>query len=415
MQKILVFARGTPTSRHRQHHTALGSRQRIVFVVGVDIKRAILTFGAFYLNTNVNVEIRILCGSMDHMNPTIPYFGALGWNTGPTGQGHVLPNTNQPYTIAREIKLHADQCNVIKMTIMADCLYERVPQQLAQLNDQNANKWLASLKTELPLLIGAEVEKRVKERMDSQQLYFESENASLKETMLANKSNSIVTLNGSILGLGKITEAYTKTIEALQAVGKAWNGAAGAASNVDNVSFPLQLGRSMLNGAKGSLKITAGALGAAVVMAALLATSGMALNKVHQSFPSVPSASSIVSGVTGQAEKLKVTVGSVEVERAGGEVKTLSVQERATALLEANGHNVSAVVKNVKDSLTLAYIDGAPSDTISKKKELLQQLESIQTSTPPHISGVAVPAVTAGTAKDAKHDATHVGPGGMSM
>lgn len=334
---------------------------------------------------------------MNIMTTRIPHFGMPGMhsmqiNSAPDSH---IPTPSVYPTITRTggpiMASSSGQLFSSRMNLVVDCPYSQVHQQTQQLafGSKQAAAFLESLKQELPTLIGDEVEKRVAARLDSQKADITTEIAGAKDAMLAKKSSSIVTLNGSLLSVGKITEAWTKTIEALQAVGKAWTGASNAASNVDNASFPRQLGRSMLNGAKGSLKITAGGLGAAVVMSALLATSGIALNKVHDHFPSVPSATSIVASVTGQAEKLKVTVGSVEIEKAGSEAKTLSMQDRAAGLLAQNGNDYGKTMASVNNALSLSLIDGK-TEAVESQKKLLEQLHRMQQAQAPVVSAGAV-------------------------
>lgn len=277
-------------------------------------------------------------------------------------------------------------------------------------NSQQADDLLKYLKTELPTLLGQHFDEKLSAQVRSivegvgeitakQNTEIKTELGTAKDELMAKKSSSIVTLNGSIFGFGKFTEAWTKTIEAIQAVGKTWSGATNAASNVDNVSFPRQLGRSMLNGGKGAMKLTAGGLGAAIVMSALLATTGIALNKVHDSYPSVPSVASIAAKVTGQAEKLKVTVGSVEIERAGGsEAKVMSMQERAAGLLAHYGNDYGRTIASVDTALSLSLIDGK-SDAVQSNTQLIKELRTMQAAqaqAPVVSAGATAPTATSG-------------------
>lgn len=338
----------------------------------------------------------MFCATMKIMTSRIPFFGTPGWVPMPMVQDNVLPNPSQPYpSIQRNRQASPDAVYAVKLTLASDCPYDRIPSQMAQLSAQNSKMLLESLKKELPNLIGEEVEKRVASRLDSQKADITTEITGAKDAMLAKKTNSIVSFTGSasLLNVGKITEAWTKTIEALQAVGKTWTG---AASNVDNVSFPRQLGRSMLTGAKGAMKLTAGGLGAAVVMSALLATTGIALNKVHDAYPSVPSVASLAATVTGQAERLKVTVGSVEIEKAGTEAKTLSMQDRAAGLLAQNGNDYGKTIASVNSALSLSLIDGK-TEAVQSQKKLLEQLRTMQSAQTPVVSaGATAPTPASG-------------------
>ena len=324
---------------------------------------------------------------MKSMTTRIPSFGMPGVNPVQlTEDNSVVPT---PTWTANDVGISGARSNVVfslQADVVTNCLYNQVHGQMKsmQFGSQQAKEFLESLKQELPSLIGDEVEKRVAAQLDSQKTDITNEISGAKDAMLAKKSNSIVTLNGSVLGFGKITEAYTKTIELLQGVGKALRGDATVESNVDNVSFPRQLARSMLNGAKGSLKITAGGLGAAMVMSAVLATSGIALNKVHDAFPSVPSATSIVSSIASTAEALRVSVGPVEIEKAGGPTaKTLSVQERATALLAQNGNDYGKTISSVNTALGLSYMNSGPPENIEMQKQLLTRLQQMQLAQSP--------------------------------
>lgn len=319
---------------------------------------------------------------MKSMTTRIPSFGMPGVNPVQlTEDNSVVPT---PIWTVNDLDTGGFRRNVVfslQSDVVTNCLYNQVHGHMSsmQFGTPHVKEFLESLKQELPSLIGDEVEKRVAAQLDSQKTDITNEISGAKDAMLAKKSNSIVTLNGSILGSGKITEAYTKTIELLQCVGKALRGDATVESNVDNVSFPRQLARSMLNGAKGSLKITAGGLGAAMVMSAVLATSGIALNKVHEAFPSVPSATSIVSSIATTAEALKVSVGSIEIEKAGGPTaKTLSVQERATDLLAQNSNDYDKTISSVNTALGLSYMNSGSLENIEMQKQLLTRLQQMQ-------------------------------------
>lgn len=243
---------------------------------------------------------------------------------------------------------------------------------------------LNGIKADLPSLIGDAVDSRMATRLSEQQETLTTHIADAKEAMLAKETkSSIVTVNGSVFGFGKVTEALSKTVDLLRGIGGAWRGLSEVGSNVDNVSFPRQLGRAALGGARGTMKIGAAGLGAAVVMSALLATTGLALNKTHDAFPSVPNATSVVASITSQAEKLKIGVGAFEVEKAGGsEVKTLSVQERATALLEQSGNNYGKAIESVNTALGQSYMNDASVETIAKQKLLLTTLQGMQQQAP---------------------------------
>lgn len=295
---------------------------------------------------------------------------------------HVLPLlTQSSFPIKSNTVLLAGAVYAMQTTLLPYCPYNDIQQKMSEISTLHANMLIQSLARELPALIGLEVDQRMVTRLNNHKVEITNEIVGAKEALLAKTSSSIVTLNGSILGFGKITDAYTKTIELLQGVGKAWRGEMEEppASNVDNIGFLSQLGRAALNGAKGAAKLTAGSLGAAVVMSAMLATAGIALEKTHNAFPSVPAASSIVSSITKHAEKIKVSVGAVEIERvASPEVNTLTIQDRATALLAQNGNDYSQTIKGVETALGLSYMNEGKVDAIRVQKELLTKLQEMQ-------------------------------------
>lgn len=332
------------------------------------------------------------------MKTIVPFFGTSGWSPATLGSHKIFTDTKKMYS---SIEVSAPDKIAyfypVKIVLTSECPYDSMPQKAAAFGSRDANAFTEAFNRSMPQLV-EEVDKRMTARMEKQTFDIATKISNSEQAVLAKKSSSIVTLNGSILGFGKITEAWTKTIELLQGAGKAWkSGTSPTTSNVDNASFPRQIGRAALNGAKGSLKITAGGLGAAVVMSALLATSGIALNKMHDAFPSVPSASGIVSTVVGHVEKLKVSVGSVEVERAGSPAaKVLSLSERATGLLAQNNNDYGKTINSVNAVLSMSYVDGKY-EAIEAQKKLLEQLRTMQAAqTPVTTVGKATPTVSVG-------------------
>lgn len=251
---------------------------------------------------------------------------------------------------------------------------------------------LAYIRDELPLIIGKQwdmqmdqqimlIADRVQDITSKQHTKLETQLQGTKDELMAKKSSSVVSISGSVFGFGKITEAFSKAVDLVQGMRGAWRGLSTVGTNVDDVSFPRQLGRAAMGGARGTLKIGAAGLGAAVVMSAVLATSGIALNKMHDVYPSIPSVGQVVSGVAQQAAKLKVEVGGFEVEKAGGpEAKTLAASERASALLAQEGGNFNKAVEKVNLALGQSYINDASAETIAKQKELLTTLQVMQAS-----------------------------------
>lgn len=295
------------------------------------------------------------------------------------------PANGESYRNMATVPFRMGSPHSFKTMLLVDCPYTEVPKRMEPMmfNSQDIQGVLDNIKKELPGLVGDAVDSRLAIRLNAQQATLTTQIVEAKEAVLAKESKaSVVTLNGSVFGFGKITEAFSKSVELLQSIGGAWRGLSQVGSNVDNVSFPRQLGRAALGGARGTMKIGAAGLGAAVVMSALLATTGIALNKTHEAFPSVPSASAVVSAITGQAEKIKVGVGAFEVEKAGSEVKTLSVQERAAALLEQNGNNYGKAIESVHAALGNSYMNDASVETIAKQKQLLTTLQGMQSQVP---------------------------------
>lgn len=276
-------------------------------------------------------------------------------------------------------------------------------------DNRSADALIEHLKTELPRMIGQHVDQKLAEQVgglvDQMEKITAKQHAALgeqlkgaKDELMAKKSSSVVTISGSVFGFGKITEAFSKAVDLVQGMRGAWRGLSNVGSNVDNVSFPRQLGRAALGGARGTLKIGAAGLGAAMVMSAVLATSGIALNKLHDAYPSVPSVGQVASGVAQQAEKLKVAVGVFEVEKAGGpEAKTLAANERAAALLAQEGGDYNKALEKVHLALGQSYINDASVGTIAKQKELLTTLQGMQAKAqaPAAVVSASLPAAPA--------------------
>ena len=254
-------------------------------------------------------------------------------------------------------------------------LAEQLSQQFVSVKEQ-----LAQMKVDLAKQ-QSELGAQMREDLSKQKTELGAQMTTTKDELMAKNSSSLVTISGSVFGFGKITEAFSKAVDLVQGMRGAWRGLSTVGTNVDNVSFPRQLGRAAMGGARGTLKIGAAGLGAAVVMSAVLATSGIALNKMHDVYPSIPSVGQVVSSVAHQAEKLKVAVGVFEVEKAGGpEAKTLAASERASALLAQEGGNFTKAVEKVNLALGQSYINDASAETIAKQKELLTTLQVMQAS-----------------------------------
>lgn len=306
------------------------------------------------------------------------------------------PHVGGHPTVVFSDRSHLPLLYASHVTIHVDNVVGNVSQQVQYAmqpfcyDNRQAQELMVRLKTELPLLIGKQVDEklaaqvgnlvnRVEDITSKQHAKLETQLQGTKDDLMAKKSSSIVTISGSVFGFGKITEAFSKAVDLVQGMRGAWRGLSNVGSNVDNVSFPRQLGRAALGGARGTLKIGAAGLGAAMVMSAVLATSGIALNKMHDAYPSVPSVGQVVSGVAQQAEKLKVAVGVFEVEKAGGpEAKTLAANERAAALLAQEGGDYNKALEKVHLALGQSYINDASVGTIAKQKELLTTLQGMQ-------------------------------------
>lgn len=317
------------------------------------------------------------------MNPVNFYNGLLPPHAGHPGIAF-KDTSHLPLLYAAHASMQADNT---KGTVYQQVHYAMKP---LCYDSQQVDALIEHLKTDLPTIIGQHVDKKLAEQVGQLVDHFQEitskQHAVLgeqlkgtKDELMAKKSSSIVSISGSVFGFGKITEAFSKAVDLVQGMRGAWRGLSNVGSNIDNVSFPRQLGRAALGGARGTLKIGAAGLGAAVVMSAVLATSGIALNKMHDAYPSVPSVGQVVSGVAQQAEKLKVAVGVFEVEKAGGpEVKTLAANERATALLAQEGGDYNKALEKVHLALGQSYINDASVGTIAKQKELLTTLQGMQ-------------------------------------
>lgn len=311
------------------------------------------------------------------MTIRVPSFGAGGWSPRNLIPHNALPTSSRPYAnVERNLLATPGSDYSVNIRLISDCSYDNVSEQMERVRAQSSNAFMEFFKRDFPALIGEEVDKRIASRMAEQTSEITSKIAEVETTVLAKKS--LVTLNGSVFGLGKFTEAWTKTIELVQGLRRVGQDTT-PSSNVGGGSFFSQIGRSAKRGAKVALNITAGGLGAAVVMSAILATSGLALNKVHEAFPSIPAATQIVSVVKGYAEQLKVSVGSVEIEHVGGEkVKTLTVQERAKALLAQNGNDYGKAIQSVHNALSLSYINEGSVSVISAQEAMLKEIQTLQ-------------------------------------
>lgn len=303
------------------------------------------------------------------MNSFVPLFGTPGWVSMSTAQKNVLLDPAQLYpSIEPHLSARADALYAVRIQLTSGCLYDQIPAKFAQMSAQSGKLLFESLKKELPGLIGDAVEKHVGKRLDTQQVEITTQITGAKDAMLAKKT---VEVHTSIIGLGKITEAYTKTIEVLQSLGKAF----GPSSNVDNTSFLGQLGRSATNGAKGAMKLSAGGLAAAAVMSVALAGAGIGVNKLNEAYPSsVPSTAKIASVIKAKAAESKVSLGVLEIEHRA--VPTMTALEKATALLAQNGNDYGKAMDSVNTALTGSILDGKI-EALEANRKLLEQLKAM--------------------------------------
>lgn len=317
------------------------------------------------------------------MTPQFPPFGTEGWTASDLKPSNTVPTVEKLYAgVKISTPERQDAIYSVKMSVARNCLYSVIPREMAHISVQNADAILSAFKRDFPALIGEEVDKRIASRIAAQTETIAEKIAGVEKTALARKS--IFTFNGISLGSLPLLE---KVIDFCQGVGSAWRGGAGTppASNIDNVTIPRRLfsglKNSVINGSRGALNISVGGLAAAAVMAATLAMAGLALDKAHELIPSVPSATKVISVVDSKISQFKISVGPVEIGPANSEkAKTMTVNERAAALLAQNGNDFKETLRSVNQALIMSYTNDGSTSVIAGQKDLITAITKLEST-----------------------------------
>lgn len=263
----------------------------------------------------------------------------------------------------------------MKVQLASEQLIPRLPSIYTpsgpfQFQSKHVHPFMDAQQAILASIIGDEVEKRLNPMLEKNK----------EELLKAQKEakQSVITVNGSILSFGRITEVFAKALELAKTAKRVAASAGDIPSTVDTISFPKQLGRSALQGAKGTMRFGAAGLGAAVVATALLAASGLVLDQGHKYIQAVPSSSQALDFAAVQAAKIRVSVAGFEVTTPGT-VKNISVLERAQALLAQDAGHHATTIARVQGALSNSYLTDTAPKTIESQKELLKMLQTMQT------------------------------------